>query len=696
MKPKLHALVFSLMSVSLTLCFCGQALAGDYWVDAKRGADVLVGGGTKLRPWRTIAFALFRVQPPSNPKVVHNIFLVGGMVYPISQTIQMKYHLRIVGVGVGESPPIIRGSTLLSSLVSFSSVTKFGRKDSVLKNLVLEGGRFGVVMGAAAGGQHRPSFISCEFRGAGEVEVLIQEIGKNPCEPRFEDCEFRGSKVGILTKVKAAGSIVRPEIDGCRFSGLSQGGFLGFEQSGGKADLGCLVRDSLFEGGVDGIHLEPGGNFANSRISIEGCAFSDCKEEGIEVHLRGPFDPKITIEDCSILNCGTGIMLGGQVPAGVYSFVLRRNLIGESKGNGVAVHLLRVGMGRILIQFQSEANLCLRNGLDGFEWAFPTDMDLFLDSFRDRSIGNRFRGIFFQGGKSTSTVRIRGGILAKNGRSGMQFFTVSKMTMRFMTMADNGWYGLFFLGSSFPKSWAFDHCIFANNKRADASIPRTFPISYSLFQNQVHFGKGNLNANPKLSRPSYHLLPGSPCIDAGTTLPLSVPIDFEGDPRQLAGKSAQKIYDMGADEFSPKGSAQVYGLAGFSRFGFRPRMGFQGSPQDVRIGKTLIVTLTRAVDSKDNKASFGILLLGSGEYGPRGFLGLKKVGAPGSLLWQTTQLFFPPKRIDLAGRTKISLAIPNSLSIVGVDLNAQWLVIQKAGNAGGFVTTEGLRVQVGK
>ena len=49
-----------------------------------------------------------------------------------------------------------------------------------------------------------------------------------------------------------------------------------------------------------------------------------------------------------------------------------------------------------------------------------------------------------------------------------------------------------------------------------------------------------------------HLLPGSPCIDAGTPGPVPFVTDFENDPRTLDGDLDGRLrIDLGADEFAP-------------------------------------------------------------------------------------------------------------------------------------------------
>ncbi len=78
-------------------------------------------------------------------------------------------------------------------------------------------------------------------------------------------------------------------------------------------------------------------------------------------------------------------------------------------------------------------------------------------------------------------------------------------------------------------------------------------VSYSDVQSNpgspVFPGIGNISANPLWANPGsgdFHLLPNSPCIDAGTYSALSMSYtDFEGDPRLVGNR-----VDMGVDEWS--------------------------------------------------------------------------------------------------------------------------------------------------
>jgi hypothetical protein len=78
----------------------------------------------------------------------------------------------------------------------------------------------------------------------------------------------------------------------------------------------------------------------------------------------------------------------------------------------------------------------------------------------------------------------------------------------------------------------------------------------TLYSDQNLTGKnGNISANPFfvcLPGGDFHLLAGSPCIDAGTNeAPQLSAVDFDGNPRILAGKTNHSaIVDMGAYEFN--------------------------------------------------------------------------------------------------------------------------------------------------
>ena len=95
-------------------------------------------------------------------------------------------------------------------------------------------------------------------------------------------------------------------------------------------------------------------------------------------------------------------------------------------------------------------------------------------------------------------------------------------------------------------------------------------VTYSDIQGG-YTGTGNINADPLFVDPDgpdnipgnedddYHLMAGSPCIDAGDNSAQSLPsTDFEGDDRKIddptvtdTGNGTPPIVDMGADELDP-------------------------------------------------------------------------------------------------------------------------------------------------
>lgn len=107
-------------------------------------------------------------------------------------------------------------------------------------------------------------------------------------------------------------------------------------------------------------------------------------------------------------------------------------------------------------------------------------------------------------------------------------------------------------GSSLPaldSQYVFgDNSIVWNNHPASgtaAQVPGTATMQYCNIQGGIA-GTGNIDADPMLyAATGYHLLPGSPCIDAGSTALLLLPglTDIDGTPITQGVER-----DMGADE----------------------------------------------------------------------------------------------------------------------------------------------------
>ena len=98
--------------------------------------------------------------------------------------------------------------------------------------------------------------------------------------------------------------------------------------------------------------------------------------------------------------------------------------------------------------------------------------------------------------------------------------------------------------------------IWQNTASAGAQLYGGLTPSYSCIQDWPGGGKGNTSEDPQLVDPAngdFHLLPSSPCIDAGGTVSLTV--DFDGDPRPIDSidllRGDGSDFDIGADEAGP-------------------------------------------------------------------------------------------------------------------------------------------------
>lgn len=97
------------------------------------------------------------------------------------------------------------------------------------------------------------------------------------------------------------------------------------------------------------------------------------------------------------------------------------------------------------------------------------------------------------------------------------------------------------------------NCILWQNTAPDGDqLYRSSTPSYSCIQDWSDGGTGNISTDPQLTG-DFHLLPSSPCIDAGCLVALAQ--DFEGDPRPYDGTSEPRgdgcDIDIGADEYVP-------------------------------------------------------------------------------------------------------------------------------------------------
>jgi hypothetical protein len=109
--------------------------------------------------------------------------------------------------------------------------------------------------------------------------------------------------------------------------------------------------------------------------------------------------------------------------------------------------------------------------------------------------------------------------------------------------------------SPYYEGTSINNIIWNNEAFQDPQIGYTTnPPTYSCIQGLIGYAATNIHQDPLLADPEngdYHLLPGSPCIDAGAFID-GVTTDFDGEPRPLYAVSDDRgdgsQFDIGADE----------------------------------------------------------------------------------------------------------------------------------------------------
>ncbi|MHC4394765.1 MAG: right-handed parallel beta-helix repeat-containing protein [Planctomycetota bacterium] len=104
------------------------------------------------------------------------------------------------------------------------------------------------------------------------------------------------------------------------------------------------------------------------------------------------------------------------------------------------------------------------------------------------------------------------------------------------------------------------NCILWGNSASQIYNESSIPvINYCCIQDWSGAGTGNFGEDPLLAPDGFHLLPGSPCINAGDpSSDYTGQIDIDGQPRVMAGRA-----DIGADEvFYQSGTLTGLEIAG--------------------------------------------------------------------------------------------------------------------------------------
>ena len=268
---------------------------------------------------------------------------------------------------------------------------------------------------------------------------------------------------------------------------------------------------------------------------------------GVNISLSSP-----TITSNIIVNCGTGIYCYAGSP------IILDNLFTNNFGSAVYFFdtITPLFAGNVLTANQG-------GGINMYVAGSPTIMDNLIQN----NIGD---GIYMDGPSDPDIIQ---NVIVGNSGYGINALVPASDRGPFIvnnTIVNNTNSGVFEDG--YPAGSEIMNNIIVGTPAITmtpwyGSSPAIIQCNdfYSLTGGMVYDGdiitnltgmNGNISSNPWFAcEPDgdFHLLAGSPCIDAGTNGASDLPaVDFEGNPRILAGNSNNPpLVDMGAFEFNP-------------------------------------------------------------------------------------------------------------------------------------------------
>ncbi|MCC6672929.1 MAG: right-handed parallel beta-helix repeat-containing protein [Planctomycetes bacterium] len=670
-----------LLALALCLGLATPGHADDFYVDGRTGADRPENGRSWQTPWKTIAYALARIPTPSAP-ASHTLHVAGGQTYSAASNgesfpLTVRPGVAIVGSG---TPPVL--SPVQRAALTFAYDTAYPASTRIAR-LVFQGWTMSV---APVGVEHAPRFESCRFENTG-IELYPADGGR--AAPWIEACEFSGSRQGILVWVAGGmnvNPIAEPRIVECVFRGHTTGGVYVDHGHDGPQDsrVDVRIQRCRFEGGDAGVlyvveYMAPGNR---SAVSIQDSSFHGMRLTGVQAMagMGGHYD-SLTVEGCRFLTGSpdaTAVALNGGGPG---SFVLLRHNLVAGGAEGVhlgAATMFGDGLPRTILEDLLIVG-CAGNAVFVGASGRPVRVDLLQCRLLGNTTGLRVWG----DSPSGSTLTLSSSLVA-GGADGVTLDTNLVFLGHGVTVADNKDSGL--RADRVGSNSAWVHGVAAGN---GAQLTGKIPARYSLFHEQPVPGTGNQSVDPRLLRPSYKLAPDSPCIDAGDPLQALPASDYEGDPRLVAGPGGHRP-DLGADEYVPWGGVRLHGLPGFGADALLPRI--SSANQSARLGDPLDVQVRDARSAGGGTATAVALQIGLEE----AVVDLAPLGAPGSLLWTVPIFGLPPQVPDLLGVAAQRLLLPRDSSVLGLPFHLQWLVAHAGANAAGVLTTDALRVTLGR
>lgn len=674
------------------LVLAGPILAQDYYVNGRTGTDAPGFGTSPGTPWKTITYALAQIPRPTHP-AGRRLLVEGNQVYSPTTNgetlpIVPAFNVGIEGAiaGHGRSPVI--GIPAGQTGMRFRRQETYHRDQVMLRRLAFDGGVHGVELGADPGQRHRPHLLECSFQGQTGAGVALQTFAPENDDPRFFQNSFTGPGDGVRVYASGSGAVVQPEFEENWFHDLVEGsGVVLADLSPGGATLGASFRSNFFARCSNGIWLRSAEFAPPTNVTVADCSFVSMRISGLRLDYERPGDPALLVRDCSFVHCESGIRALGVTAPRPYRIVLARNTV-TACPRGLWVRPQGVG----IVAVSTTGNRFEDCGFGAQVDPIPASVAVDLHSEGDR-IHSCAAGWYVSSPGSLGATRIESAHVTGCPGTGIGVSATHPVVLLSCTVADNGRgvaLAYFAAGSS------VDHCIFSGNT-IDLIAPAGATPTYSCFESSSWPGAGNLNhTNPQLLRPTYKLGPGSPCIDKGDVSAALPATDYEGDPRFSVGRvGGLPLPDLGADEYVLAGSVHAFGTRGFGLFRFLPRI---ASPNaTARIGESLRIDLLDArLPVSGTPASAAVLTLGLRD--DHGFLPLElsAYGAPGSLLWNDLLVTIGPLTVTPAGTATFAFPIPPLGALVGTPATFQWFAALGGVNAAGAVTTDGLRVTIGR
>lgn len=688
----MHKTTRSLLLAFALLLQVHVAAQGPYYVNGQTGLDVPANGMSAATPWKTIGYAMAHAAPQT-VATSDLIYVEGNQVYSPATNgesfpIAPAYNITLAGgLAVHGNKPVLAIPTGGVGFL-FPGNQFFNRNQVTFRNLVLDGGDYGMRMGAAAGFRHRPRVQNCTFQNQAIAGIRIDNSGTSINDPRFFQNVFTGPAMGLAMYSVGAGAITQPDVEENSFQGLGGVAIDLDDQSPGGGNVGGQFRSNFFDNCAAGIRIRSSAGAITTNAQVRTSRFANLAGYAVEVILDHPFDPNVTVDQCAMFHCGGGVRLTGSPLPGAYTLTTTKNVIRDC-GTGVTVQLF--GQGNV--DYTSRDNL-IEACTTGIRCLFGSSgtpaLQFVMNSQRDRIL-DCATGIDLAGG-APGSIELASDMVCRSTTVGVSLVTTSVTTLRSTTIADCN-LGLYVTGTLGTGS-ALDHLVFGANA-TDAFVSPGTAITYSCFQGMSFAGVGNLSlTDPQLIRPYYKLQPSSPCVDAGNAAQTLPPTDYEGDPRaSISVLAGLPVPDIGADEYVLAGSARVYGTGGFGLYNAFPRISAAGP--NAQIGQAVQIGLDGALMLGLNQpASMAILSVGfRDDSGPLP-VDLAAFGLKGSYLWNESTTAFPLQAVSPTGTATQTQNLPFAPSLISLVLTYQWFALMPATN--GIVSSDALRVTIGQ